>query len=96
MQGILDQNILYTNSNVRQSGVYMELNSDKILAEIFNSNESETWLSHILEKSTSCPNTTGIEWKTVLYEVKDFVLASEGYIKVSFIIKWGIHKHKPH
>ena len=74
-------------------GVYMEFNSDKILAEIFDiSNESETWLSHILEKSTSCPNTTGIEWKTVLYEVKDFVLASEGYIKVSFIMKWDIHK----
>ena len=44
--------------------------------------DPDSYLEHILDQSTSCPNTTGVEWYTVLDEVKDFVLACEGYIKV--------------
>ena len=44
---------------------------------------SENYLISILKEATSCPNTSGVEWRTVLKDVKDFIVTCEGYLKVS-------------
>ena len=45
---------------------------------------SENYLISILKEATSCPNTSGVEWRTVLKDVKDFIVTCEGYLKVSY------------
>ena len=53
---------------------------------------SENYLISILKEATSCPNTSGVEWRTVLKDVKDFIVTCEGYLKVSRTLK----KSLPH
>ena len=68
--GIIGGGVEYGNGNISST-------------QPISPENSENYLISILKEATSCPNTSGVEWRTVLKDVKDFIVTCEGYLKVS-------------
>ena len=69
--GIVGDGVKYGNGNISST-------------QPISPENSENYLISILKEATSCPNTSGVEWRTVLKDVKDFIVTCEGYLKVSY------------